>query len=59
MFFPLELLELGEIDGVKFLAWKSGGVNFWTNSMSAFLMWKGSISASLAHMLMLESEGRT
>ena len=34
-FFPLKLLKLGEIDGVKFLAWKSGGVNFWTNSMSA------------------------
>ena len=33
-FFPLKLLKLGEIDGVKFLAWKSGGVNFWTNSMS-------------------------
>ena len=24
-----------EIDGVKFLARKSSGVNFWTNSMSA------------------------
>ena len=33
-FFPLKLLKLGEIDGVKFLAWKSGSVNFWTNSMS-------------------------
>ena len=33
-FFPLKLLKLGEIDGVKFLARKSGGVNFWTNSMS-------------------------
>ena len=33
-FFPLKLLKLGEIDDVKFLACKSGGVNFWTNSMS-------------------------
>ena len=33
-FSPLKLLKLGEIDGVKFLAWKSGGVNFWTNFMS-------------------------
>ena len=34
-FFLLKLLKLGEIDGVKFLARKSGRVNFWTNSMSA------------------------
>ena len=34
-FFLLKLLKLGEIDGVKFLAWKSDGVNFLTNSMSA------------------------
>ena len=34
-FFLLKLLKLGEIDGVKFLARKSGSVNFWTNSMSA------------------------
>ena len=33
-FFLLKLLKLGEIDGVKFLARKSGGVKFWTNSMS-------------------------
>ena len=33
-FFPLKLLKLGEIDGVKFLTFKSGSVNFWTNSMS-------------------------
>ena len=33
-FFLLKLLKLGEIDGVKYLAWKSGGVKFWTNSMS-------------------------
>ena len=33
-FFLLKLLKLGEIDGVKFLTWKSGGVKFWTNSMS-------------------------
>ena len=33
-FFLLKLLKLGEIDGVKFLAWKSGGVKFWTNFMS-------------------------
>ena len=34
MYLSLKLLKLGEIDSVKFLAWKSGGVNFWTNSMS-------------------------
>ena len=33
-FFLLKRLKLGEIDGVKFLAQKSGGVDFWTNSMS-------------------------
>ena len=33
-FFSLKLLKLGEIDGVKFLAWKSGSVKFWTNSLS-------------------------
>ena len=33
-YFLLKLLKLGEIDGVKFLAWKSGSVKFWTNSMS-------------------------
>ena len=31
----LKLLKLGEIDGVKVLAWNSGGVKFLTNSMSA------------------------
>ena len=34
-FFLLKLLKLGEIGGVKFLTWKSGGVKFWTNFMSA------------------------
>ena len=34
-FFLLKLLKLGKIDGVKFLAWKSDGVKFLTNSMSA------------------------
>ena len=33
-FFLLKLLKLGEIDGVKFLAWKSDGVKFLTNPMS-------------------------
>ena len=33
-FFLLKLLKLGENDSVKFLAWKSGGVKFLTNSMS-------------------------
>ena len=33
-FLLLKLLKLGEIDGVKFLTLKSGGVNFWTNSLS-------------------------
>ena len=36
VFFFLELLKLGEIGGEKFLAWKSGGVKFWTNSMSVW-----------------------
>ena len=31
MFFLTKLLKLGEIDGVKFLARKSDGVNFLTN----------------------------
>ena len=33
-FSLLKLLKLGEIDGVKFSACKSGGLNFLTNSMS-------------------------
>ena len=42
MFFLLKLLKLGEIDDVKFLARKSGGVNFWTNSRSGGLSgWGG------------------
>merc|ERR1711963_53515 len=36
-FFLLKLLKLGEIDCVKFLDLKSGGVKFWTNSMSESL----------------------
>ena len=39
VFLSLKLLKLGEIDGVKFLAWKSGGVKFLTNFMSE-LKWK-------------------
>ena len=35
-FFLLKLLKLSENGGVKFLTWKSGGVKFWTNSMSAY-----------------------
>ena len=38
VFLSLKLLKLGEIEGVKFLARKSGGVNFWTNSMSVLNM---------------------
>ena len=34
VFFLTKTVKLGEIDGVKFLAWKSGGVKFWTISMS-------------------------
>ena len=34
----LKLLKLGEIDGVKFLAWKSGSVKFLTNSMSGCVL---------------------
>ena len=37
VFFLTKLLKLGEIGGEKFLTWKSGGVKFWTNSMSASL----------------------
>ena len=43
MFF---LRKLGEIDGVKFLAWKSGGVKFLTNSMSA---WKYNYQSNTLH----------
>ena len=38
-FFLLKRLKLGEIDDVRFLALKSGGVKFWTNSMSAPTQW--------------------
>ena len=38
-FFLLKLLKLGEIDGVKFLAWKSDGAKFLTNSMSDPFPW--------------------
>ena len=34
VFLSLKMLKLGEVDGVKFSAWKSGGVKFWTNLMS-------------------------
>ena len=37
-FFLPKLLKLGEIYGVKFLAGKSVGVNFLTNSMSDLLL---------------------
>ena len=37
-FFLLKLLKLGEIDGVEFLTWKSGGVKFWTNFMSVITL---------------------
>ena len=36
-FFLLKLLKLGEIGSVKYLAWKSGGVNFLTNIMSVLI----------------------
>ena len=39
-FFPLKLLKLGEIDGVKFLAWKSGGVIFFDKFHVCYNMWK-------------------
>ena len=39
-FFLLKLLKLGEIDGAKFSARKSGGVNFWTNSMTGIKRFK-------------------
>ena len=38
VFLSLKLLKLGEIDGVKFLAGKSVGVKFLTNSMSGWEM---------------------
>ena len=34
VFLSPKLLKLAESDGVKVLAWNSGGVKFWTNSMS-------------------------
>ena len=37
VFLSLKVLKLGEIDGVKFLAWKSDGVKFMTNSMSGYI----------------------
>ena len=36
VFFLLKLLKIGEIDGAKFLASKSGGVMFLTKSMSVY-----------------------
>ena len=42
-FFLLKLLKLGEIDGVKFLTWKSGGVKFWTNFMSVWMIFKDNL----------------
>ena len=38
VFFLLKRLKLGKIYGVKFLTWKSSGVNFWTNSMSVSML---------------------
>ena len=40
VFSSLKLLKLGEIGGVKFLAWKSGGVKFLTNSMSGNMIFE-------------------
>ena len=37
VFLPRKLLKLDEIDGEKFLAWKSDGIKFWTNLMCAYL----------------------
>ena len=34
MFLSLQLLKLGEINGAKMLAGKSGSIRFWTNLMS-------------------------
>ena len=39
-FVSLKLLKLGEIDSVNFLAWKSGGVKFLTNSMSVLSIFR-------------------
>ena len=51
VFLSLKLLKLGEIGGVEVLAWKFGGVKFWTNLMSGQLMkhllWSKNISISL------------
>ena len=51
VFLSLKLLTLGEIDGVKVLAWKFGSVKFWTNLMSGqvmkHLLWSKNISISL------------
>ena len=54
VFLWLKLLKLGEIDGVKFLAWKSAGVKFMTNSMSAIewgLAWKMTKLAEVGKVL--------
>ena len=39
MFLSLQLLKLGEINGVKMLAWKSNRVKFWSNLMSVFYIY--------------------
>ena len=52
-FFLLKLLKLGEIDGVKFLAWKSDGVNFLTNSMSAYTCYKLLSCSLMSHVNLL------
>ena len=46
-FLSPKLLKFCEIKGVKFLAWKSGGVKFLTNLMSAFY-WDFYLANSLA-----------
>ena len=46
-FLSPKLLKFCEIKGVKFLAWKSGGVKFLTNLMSAFY-WEFYLANSLA-----------
>ena len=57
-FFLLKLLKVGEIDGVKFLAWKSWGVKFWTNSMSAKIRSGASSWWALQHCRHWRSRGR-
>ena len=53
-FFLLKLLKLGEIGGVKFLTWKSGGVKFWTNFMSVHAFTKITVFKSCHKLVKIQ-----